>query len=217
MDVRELKSFTDNPYWVEVCKVEGGSFGLDDDAVWQPAFYPIKAMLAASELGVADPFVESLSREVLVEKFAWSIPDPGSLEFIKGSFPSGASFVECGAGTGYWAYQLTQLGFDVTAFDAAYRDELWFPVQKGGVDDVAVSSAGVLFLCWPPYGTSMAFDALSAFKGDSLLYVGENYGGCTGDDAFFDLLSEEWVFEGSHSGVNYFGIHDSVNVYSRRV
>ena len=48
------------------------------------------------------------------------------------------------------------------------------------------------FLSWPPYNTPFAYHILNFFmldtKAKKLLYIGEDEGGCTGDDAFFDLL-----------------------------
>lgn len=49
-----------------------------------------------------------------------------------------------------------------------------------------------LMMIWPPYDDSMAYDCLSIFKGDKFIYVGEQRGGCTGDDKLFDLLDKEW-------------------------
>jgi len=45
-----------------------------------------------------------------------------------------------------------------------------------------------LMLCWPPYDTSMAYNALTAYEGEHLIYIGEAYGGGTGGDAFHEEL-----------------------------
>ncbi len=74
----------------------------------------------------------------------------------------------------------------------------------------------VLLLCWPPYDDPMARDALSAYGGDLVVYVGEPRGGCSGDDAFFDLLDRDWTLEHLHVPARWEGAYDDVAVYRRR-
>ncbi|MEU4526376.1 hypothetical protein AB0F52_47590 [Amycolatopsis sp. NPDC024027] len=54
----------------------------------------------------------------------------------------------------------------------------------------------VLFLCWPPaWGSDMASKALINFEesgGTDLIFIGEPQGGKTGDERFFELLSQGW-------------------------
>lgn len=74
-----------------------------------------------------------------------------------------------------------------------------------------------MLLCWPPYDSPMAFDALSAFRGQYLFYIGEGAGGCTADDDFFDLLDEKWelvtICEDFYS---WAGIRDNLHLYKRK-
>ncbi|HJP73509.1 MAG TPA: hypothetical protein VJ914_04530 [Pseudonocardiaceae bacterium] len=143
--------------------------------------------------------------------YAYAIPAPSTLHWAA-EFCSGRPVVELGAGRGYWAYQLSQAGLQVDAYDveppdtainvsfdrAAGQRDVWYPV--GTVDDFASRSDGlancVLFLCWPPgWGNPMASETLAEFTeagGTRLIYVGEPKGGKTGNDDFFDRLSSEW-------------------------
>ena len=74
----------------------------------------------------------------------------------------------------------------------------------------------MLFLCWPPYAAPMAADALAAYDGDTLIYVGEGAEGCTGDDRFREALAANWDEVADHRLVQWFGLHDWITVYRRR-
>jgi len=50
-----------------------------------------------------------------------------------------------------------------------------------------------LLLCWPELDSSFAADALKAFRGSRLVYIGEGRGGATARKDFFDLLAKEWT------------------------
>ena len=121
--------------------------------------------------------------------------------------------MEVGAGRGYWANQLSWAGLAVAAYEieppdklengsfprAEGQEDVWYPVEA--VDSLSFDSRSghVLFLCLPPgWGSPMASDALTEFEragGDRLIYIGEPKGGKTGNDAFFDALSDRWTLE----------------------
>lgn len=142
-----------------------------------------------------------------------------------------------GSGTGYWAWQLSQLGVDVLAYDAyppalstenyhhCPRNEnreltgehgnSYFPVQTGTPEILAQHADRTLFLCWPPYDEPMAAECLQHYAGNRLVYIGEGDGGCTGDDAFHEMLEQEWEEVASHRLIQWEGIHDWATVYDR--
>ena len=62
----------------------------------------------------------------------------------------------------------------------------------------------------------MATDVLAAFRGDRFVYVGEGYGGCTGDDVFHELLEEEWTEMKTIEIPQWPCIHDQMTVYGRK-
>jgi len=118
------------------------------------------------------------ARDKAVKHYAWSVPTEYAIRRI----------IECGP-----------VG-DVIAFDQYQPHENkdypfeqgWFEVQEGGPEKGAEHSNRALFLCWPPYATSFAYDCLKAYQGDTLIFVGEGSGGCTGDDDFFRLLDDHY-------------------------
>jgi hypothetical protein len=62
----------------------------------------------------------------------------------------------------------------------------------------------------------MAHRCLQNYAGSWLIYIGEDENGCTGDDQFFNELSERWELKKSHRIAQWDGIHDLIFVYERR-
>lgn len=157
-------------------------------------------------------------------KFSWAIPTDAALQRIADLGP----IVEIGAGTGYWTYLLREMGVDVKAYDVNPPGEpncqngwhpnaaQWTPVIKGGPERAYWHEDRALFLCWPPYNTPMAFDALKVYRGNTMIYVGEGGHGCTGDKAFHDLMESEWNVEWFDLP-QWDGIHDGMHVCTRRL
>lgn len=161
-------------------------------------------------------------REALTKRYAWSIPTPHDLTWLAAQL-DGQAVVEVGAGTGYWAWQLQQTGVDVAAYDLHadeknhYCDPITYhPVLRGTAEIAAVYPDRALLLCWPPYNTSMAAEALRAYEGDTVVYVGEPGGGCTADDEFHETLEKEWhEVSRAPRHVTWWGIHDYVTLWRR--
>ena len=181
-----------------------------------------------------DIYSSPLLRESLVHMFSWAIPDSKALSLIAEVGP----LIEIGAGKGYWAHLLSKQGVDIKAFDshvpyafahswhenlgdvlkslqAYFPLENWFPVQEGNSNAIKENPDRTLFLCWPPYDDSMAANCLDAYKGKTLIMVGEGEGGCTGDDEFWLKITEGWQRTLRYSIPTWPGIHDQLSIYSR--
>ncbi|WP_225729478.1 MULTISPECIES: hypothetical protein [unclassified Nocardia] len=182
----------------------------------------------SSRLGYAQTILQAV--------YAYAVPAPETVRWIA-DFCQGRPVVELGAGRGYWAAQLARTGLTVDAYDseppdtsqnasfpgAAGLQDVWHHV--GGLDEfdarVGSRSDHVLFLCWPPgWGNTMASEALSAFAeagGERLIFVGEQKGGKTGDDAFFDMLGESWTLDSQDAQyVSWWNLSDTAQAWSRR-
>lgn len=142
-------------------------------------------------------------REAAVQRFAWAIPNLSALQEIARH----GSIIELGCGNGYWAWLLRKMGVDILACDplaagapGSHRDEgtsAWTEVFPAGPEILsnAAHRERTLFLCWPPPFSSMAADCLKLYQGDRLLYVGEEPGGCCGDEEFEELINRDWAVE----------------------
>lgn len=223
-------SRTDNPFWDIMRTLPGDTLDWKFYRTWSP-----NAFAAFSQgMKISGKLVD---RHDLCHAYAWAIPDPDALDFAAKHLSSKA--VEMGAGLGYWAWQLSQLGVDMLAFDekppdvvtdnhwcsprAEHHGELlnttcstYFPVQPGTPDILSQHEDRTLFLCWPPYDTDMAAQCLTIYPGRNLVYIGEYAGGCTGDDAFFKMLDAQWEERASHPIVQWWGINDVIQVYERK-
>ncbi len=126
-------------------------------------------------------------RSDLVMKYAFTIPYYELIAAIAASGP----IVEIGAGSGYWAWMLSQAGSDVVAIDRFSPDEVtpwdftgtnqWYDETWYFVDEGEALSAGAwpersLFLAWPLYADPMAYDALRAYEaagGKKVIFLGD--------------------------------------------
>lgn len=164
-------------------------------------------------------------RRRYVRTYAWAIPDPATLKFIA-SHTRDSGIVEMGAGTGYWASLLTQLGvLPYTCFDIAPPGRVnnpffgvtmtFYPVCTGTPRDVKNYSGYTLFLCWPPHVGDMAVETLHTYTGKKLVYIGEGRNGRTANDAFFDQLDRAWKHTASHPIAQWKGMCDSIEIYER--
>lgn len=217
-------SQTDNPYWDTIRAIPGSQFEWEYEQRYAP-----DAMALFSK--------QRIDRNDLCGKYAWAIPDPASLDFVAEWLKPAA--IEIGAGTGYWAWQLSQLGVDMIAYDLfppqhtgqnhyhsprngekngllGVTREVYFDVRAGGELIAAQYPDRTLFLCWPPYDSDMAVNTLNAYQGKRLVFIGEGDGGCTADDAFFEKLGEEWEEVASHRPIQWNYIHDYITVYEQK-
>ncbi|HEY9370993.1 hypothetical protein [Streptomyces sp.] len=164
-----------------------------------------------------------VGRTMLVGTYAWSIPSPGDIAWVAGLL-DGRKLVEVGAGSGYWAWQLSQAGVDVVAYEPNPATENSFvavlepyaPLLRGDASAAARHPDRALFLSWPNYSEPWGAHALASYAGDLLFYVGEGEGGCCADDSFFELLNAEWSEIGdSPHHRTWWGINDRLTAYRR--
>lgn len=175
-----------------------------------------------NNLGWSRSVDEFKFRQEWTAAYAWAIPSEEALATIKKYGP----IVEIGAGTGYWAHLLRQRGVDILAYDRNpppnegnfhhKNAKCWTTVEHGGPGIAAAHSDRTLFLCWPPYDTPMAADCLAAYTGKTVIYIGESWGGCTGDNKFFAELDANWEQVEEVDIPQYSWIHDYLYVYRRK-
>jgi hypothetical protein len=138
----------------------------------------------------SDPFESALrdvgdgpEREVavlaLAQRYSYVLPDPQSLTTLANLAP----LVEMGAGTGYWASKLRDIGIDVIAYDQTPPDSgtpnryhgttpTWTEVLAGDCALLERHSDRTLFLCWPPLFSSLG-DCLGHYLGNTVVCIGD--------------------------------------------
>jgi hypothetical protein len=180
---------------------------------------PLIEYRALAEQTCSDGEWHYAERRILIARFAWAIPCEKALLTIEDYAP----IIEIGAGSGYWAFLLRQMGVDVVAYDhkpggnrGAWHTHRWSPVLVGSAGKARLHPDRALFLCWPPYKSSFAYDALCLYQGRTILYVGEGRGGCTADDAFHGELAKNWDEVETVDLPQWPGVHDYLNVWRKK-
>lgn len=168
-----------------------------------------------------------------VWRFGWAVPSRDAIALIAG-YVGQRRVLEIGAGRGLWARLLAGAGVDIIATDVmpgalsptenlTIRDNpppdlTYSPVEL--LDAVAAveryADREVLLMCWPALSEPYAAEALRAFHGDIVVYVGEAKGGCTGGDALHDALASGWREASEIAIPQWDGIYDWIVIYERR-
>jgi len=226
-----------NPYWDIVKDIPGDKITQQFYGRWEPIGHPILALMDFPPEEVKakkDHLDEMPSRDRLAVQYSWAIPHPKAIQWMVKQIAD-RCVVEIGAGTGYWAWLLSQCGVDVVAYDlnppskggnkyhCPPADTGWtghceyHPIHQGDAMVSALHPDRALFLCWPPHSRDMAMVALAAYNGDTLFYCGEGLGGCNANDPFFAGLESDWelVADCEHH-VSWSHIHDELSVYRRK-
>lgn len=175
--------------------------------------------------GLADFMHIFKAREEAVRIYGYAIPEHTALTAIK-DFVKKLSLVELGAGLGYWAKLLSEMSVDISAYDKnpvgdttsntyPFKHSAPHYLVKKGDESMLFSDAwDCLMLIWPCYNSNFAQDALEAFQGDKLIYIGE-WGGCTATEEFHEVLESGWTRERVDLP-NWCSIHDDMFLCTRR-
>ena len=159
-------------------------------------------------------------RDWLVTEYAWAITDPVAIDYLVGLSP----VYEVGAGSGYWAHRITEAGGHIIGFDPQeWKLEAakigiktckdWYPIFTDAPD---IPLNATLFLCWPSFDEAWAHEALKAYKGKNVVYIGEPEGGCCADRAFHQRLMNEWRVVTEIEIPRFEAIRDTFTHYRRR-
>lgn len=152
-------------------------------------------------------------RQDLVEEYSWAVPTKDVIQYC-------AQFdglLEIGAGNGYWAHCIEEMGGDVLATDILPAAETYTSVQEAGWSALLEEiSASPVLMVWPPYDGGVAA-GVARQSPDHILYVGEPRGGCTAEDEFFDIVEEKYALVGKLDIPSYVGINDNFFHYARKI
>ena len=173
--------------------------------------------------------------------FAFSLPCSKALQAMKRHAPT-AGVIEMGCGNGLWCACLRREGVPAVAMEIAAPARPFVDVSLGSgaasTSLLAGATDAALFLCWPPLELEqglipnlMAHDALAAYGGSVLMYVGEWRGavgtisklsdrtadcGQTGGARFQAMVEAEWDLEESIAVPRWPGFADRLYIFTRR-
>src|SRR5256885_10444276 len=164
-------------------------------------------------------------RRELASLFSWGVPSDRALEVLAALAP----LVECGAGMGDWSALLMARGVDVVAYDAeppgvgaanAYHQfarSPWIAIEReDSVRAARRHGERTLVLCWPPFDDDRAsYSVLRAFRGDTLVYIGERGQGAMGSVRFHRELALNWSVAEEVRLPNWPRLRDTLTVYRR--
>lgn len=171
---------------------------------------------AVQALGAgADPTAHRLSlfalRDAAIARFGFAVPTPAFASLLAPYGP----FLEVGAGKGTLGRLLRAHGVPCISTDLEPWDGAW-DVEALDAGTALARYPGRAVLCsWPGYGDPWLADLLPCFApGQHLFLIGEGRGGCTGDDALFDVLAGWAKGPALHHAVwSWPGIHDDLRVW----
>jgi len=152
-------------------------------------------------------------RKKLVEKYSWAVPREDVIQYC-------AQFddlLEIGAGNGYWASLIEELDGDIQATDKSPPEDTYTEVEQASWQYlIAEIRSRPVLMVWPPYDEGVAA-GVARQSPNHILYVGEQRGGCTGEDEFFDIVDEQYGLVGKLDLHSYTGIHDDFFHYARNI
>jgi len=164
-------------------------------------------------------------RQEHIEKYGWFILSNSQIETLQTIF-EGKKVVEVFAGKGYLASKMKPLmGKNYKAYDNAKRTGNWdsgtFPLSVTTKNALMapIKKADVVVMTWPEYGSPLAYKvARKMSPGSVLFYEGEDEGGCTGDDKFFEYLDTHFTTLAEYTDLlnadheSWDGVHDDWHV-----
>lgn len=157
-------------------------------------------------------------REDYIGQFSFAVLTEEMVELLRPYEP----ILEVGSGNGYWAWELARRAVAVTATDPGtgrYRCpewKSWTAIDRlTAVEAVRKWPDLTLLLVWPDYGKPWAVEALREWRGKYAIYVGE-WRAATADEAFHDLLEQEFVQEREVEIPMFDGLHDRLWIFRRK-
>jgi len=110
--------------------------------------------------------------------------------------------VEIGAGRGYWARLVSDLGGDIRAFDTCtparnswVRSEIpWHPIEPGSWEVALEFPRRAIFVCWPPRPNGFLPALLDGAPQRTLALVTDGPSSF-GTDPLYERLHRGWVAE----------------------
>lgn len=206
----------------------------DDDALWRE----IEDAGPRKPTG-KNPIGEFFDRRRdFTKRYSWAIPSRIALGKLK-DWIGGRNVIEIGGGRGLWSRLLRGMGVSVQVSDATGTKEnsflkdldndedegsehTWTDVmQMRGEEHAAMGGEGdVLMMVWPYFEAEGEKDwqeeALKAFRGRGLIFVGEMQGGATGTPGLWKEIERSWKHVGVIDIPTWDMIRDRIYLFERK-
>lgn len=146
-------------------------------------------------------------------------------EYLKGK-----KVLELAGGSGYLSSLLQKEGIKIRVTDSfdwangkmgSWRKSFTKVEKMDAFNAIEIygEESDIVLLSWPPYSDPLAYDILVKCieKRLPMIYIGEDYGGCTGDDRFFELIEAECeIKQIVDSYAPFSSIHDFIYEIKRK-
>ncbi len=184
-----------------------------------PTLVPAEEILKA-DIKEVYPLIDTLMRVWYVTHVAYHYLPPEEKLAVINSFIGNDEVLELGAKNAMTARAMRDFypGVKWTATDLDPSQNPFFPVEKlSHLDSLKkYPNHKILALFWPSNDLSWPGEALKEFKGDRLIYCGEDQFGMTGDSAFFEELNQNWLLLEKIRIPRFFRLADSIKLYIRK-
>lgn len=200
-----------------------------DLASYNPYLKKLKAIIEEHKSLGRDELASLLisMRHDIISDYSFTIPYHDILKKVSSWSP----IVEIGAGSGYWARCLYEMGADVVAYDNfppgennqwewdkgnSWFDDTWYSIIQGDETSASLHPERTLLLAWPMPMNLMAYNALSCYMeagGKTIIYIGDPDPSSSGDEHFYNLLYKQKLIE-SINLYSWPGIKEKMLIYS---
>ncbi len=169
----------------------------------------------------------TMKRDNYTNTIGWFIITP-ELIYRLVSIIKDEKCLEIGCGLGVLSYILKQQGCDIIKTNIYSSKYDVRPLFRYCLEDIinieAVDAVkrynpeiNILIICWPCYDDPFAYEAVKEFKGNKVIYIGEDKNGCCANDDFFDYLEKHFIGEYDYEIVKTWkSIYDYLAIYTRR-
>ena len=151
----------------------------------------------------------NMLRDLYVQHYGFVALNKNLINYLS-SIMQNDRVIEVGAGTGFLAKHLQEKNINLLPVDNAISDMDKYTNHYGfrkTFTDILETDAinyfkenkhnfDTILMVWPPLYEELSSEIFKEMSvGQKLIYIGESKGGCTGNDDFFNLLSEKAILD----------------------
>lgn len=163
---------------------------------------------------------EAVHHHRLLSRYAHAVPCAEAIEALAALGP----LVEVGAGGGYWARLISDLGGDIRAFDISapacngwFESGIpWHPVELGNEQVVHDHPGRAIFVCWPERPNGFLPSLLDETSQTTLALVTDGRS-TFGADPLYGRLDRGWTLQREVAIPTWPARYDQLTIWTRNV